>query len=610
MAHPTFLDTLLHLPLFWHGQVSPDGKWLAWSWFHTGVAADVYLTSTDGKGVPVRMTQAVDDTAVCAWTLDSKALLLVQDRDGDERLRIFRADLSRPGQLEPLTEENPQYFLRGGQLHPNGRWLIYGANFDFARSKEIDETWVYRHDIVTGEHKVLARPCKSGNTVPDMNMQGTHILYPRNDIHPAGQQYWLIDMNGENDHEILNFGPDKKVIASWFPDGERILFLAEVGAYRKLGIFHRVSQTISWLWDDPSRNLEAARAVPRSPYVIVEEIKNARAVGCILDLNTGTEKVVTVPDGTLLPAAMTADGAWLGLFYSATQPMDVVRFALTDVEPAHFHSLTGLWTKTSLQPSELAKAEDFCWKSVDGLEIHGWLYRTNKEVRGTILLVHGGPTAHSENRFETDIQYFVHEGFQVLDPNYRGSTGYGLAFQDSIKKCGWGGKEQEDIRTGIEALMAAGIAKRGKIGITGTSYGGYTAWYAITHFPKDVVAAAAPICGMTDLVVDYETTRPDLRPYSEEMMGGSPTQVPERYRERSPIHFLRNIQGKLLIVQGEQDPNVSPENVKQVEAGLKECGIIYELLCFKDEGHGIYKPKNERILLRRLVKFFSRAFAW
>src|SRR3712207_3438629 len=114
---------------------------------------------------------------------------------------------------------------------------------------------------------------------------------------------------------------------------------------------------------------------------------------------------------------------------------------------------------------------------------------------------------------------------------------------------------------------------------------------------------------MTDLVVDYETTRPDLRPYSEEMMGGSPAQVPERYRERSPIRFVGSIRGRLLVVQGARDPHVTPENVRAVEAELRRAGVPYELLVFEDEGHGISKPSNQRTLYLRLRDFFAAAFA-
>jgi dipeptidyl aminopeptidase/acylaminoacyl peptidase len=112
---------------------------------------------------------------------------------------------------------------------------------------------------------------------------------------------------------------------------------------------------------------------------------------------------------------------------------------------------------------------------------------------------------------------------------------------------------------------------------------------------------------MTDLVVDYETTRPDLRPYSEEMIGGRPDQAPQRYYERSPINFVQNIRGKLLIIQGALDPNVTPENVRQVRQRLDTARIPYELLVFEDEGHGIVKVANQKVLYRRLAEFFEAA---
>jgi len=262
-----------------------------------------------------------------------------------------------------------------------------------------------------------------------------------------------------------------------------------------------------------------------------------------------------------------------------------------------------------LGPADLVAAEDFRWRSVDGREIQGWLYRPAPPARGLVVQIHGGPTAHSEDAFSGFIQACVAAGFAVLDPNYRGSTGFGLAFREAIREDGWGGREQDDIRTGAEAAVARGIAPPGKVAVTGTSYGGYSSWCAATHWPATLLAAAAPICGMTDLVVDYHSTRPDLRPYSEEMLGGSPGQVPERYRERSPIHFVDRIAARLLIVQGMNDPNVTPDNLHQVEAALKAASIPYETLLFDDEGHGIRKPGNLRVLYARLIEFFAASFA-
>ena len=99
---------------------------------------------------------------------------------------------------------------------------------------------------------------------------------------------------------------------------------------------------------------------------------------------------------------------------------------------------------------------------------------------------------------------------------------------------------------------------------------------------------------MTDLIIDYETTRPDLRPLSAEMMGGTPDEVPERYYKGSPINFIQNIEGRVLIIQGAQDPNVTPANVKAVQNALKENKIDYKELIFADEGHGIVKKENRR----------------
>ncbi len=605
MDPDTFLEALLSLPTLEEPQISRDGRWAAWTWYRTGPAADVYAAPTDGSAPPLRLTDTDQDTLVVSWTPDSRSVLVAQDRDGDERAQLFRVDLDRPGVMQPLTEPSPLFFLRGGQLHPNGRWLIYAANWDQAAGQEIEPSWVYRHDLESGERVALARPQRGCWYEPELNTTGTHILYRRADRHPAGRQVWLVDIEGQEDREIVNAGDDKKAWASWFPDGRRALVLAETETHQRVGVWELASGDLRWLVDDPARNIESAYVPHGSRQAVLIEYQNARVRALLLDVETGEETPLPEIPGNLVPLAPVGGGEWVGRYYSSRQPADLVRFSPTDVRPESFLSLTRVWERTSLTPADLAPAEDFRWRAGDGLEVQGWLYRARGEPRGTVVYVHGGPTWHSEDRINAQIQFLVSQGFHVLDPNYRGSTGFSRAYREAIKADGWGGREQEDIRAGIEALLAAGIATPGRVGITGTSYGGYSAWWAITHFPPEVVAAAAPICGMTDLVVDYETTRPDLRPLSEEMMGGSPQQVPERYRERSPLYAVEKIRGRLLIVQGLRDPNVTPENVRIVRQALEQAGIEYELLAFEDEGHGIARPKNQKVLYSRLAQFFA-----
>jgi dipeptidyl aminopeptidase/acylaminoacyl peptidase len=605
MTPPQRLETLLSVPVLLNPEVSPDGRWIAWSWSRLGPAADVFAAPTRGPSPPLRLTETPDDTFVVSWTPDSEAVVVGQDRDGDERVQLSRVRLEEPGAMEPLTGASPNYYVRGGQVHREGRWLVYGANLDAESGEEIEATWIYSHDLKTGARKALARPERGNYHTPQLNAPGDLILYHRNDLDPAGLQAWLVDIEGREDREILNFGSGVKVSASWFPDGHRILFMVEADSYRRLGTWEDGS--IRWLLDDPRRNVEYAFVPPNGGPVVVVEIERARVRASLLDPESSAENRLPSSSGNLIPLAPTGNDLWVGLHYSARSPMDLVHFdPAQDRTPA---SITGLWERIPLKPQSLAPAEDFAWESVDGLGVQGWLYRTRGRSVGTIVLIHGGPTSHSEDRFNAQIQYLISRNFDVLVPNYRGSTGFGLAFQESIKEDGWGGREQEDIRCGIEALIQAGVASPGRVGVTGTSYGGYSVWWAITHYPPEIAAAAAPICGMTDLVVDYQATRPDLRPYSEEMMGGSPEEVPERYHERSPINFFHNIRGKLLIVQGLKDPNVTPDNVRVATKALEELGIPYELLTFEDEGHGISRPKNLKILYPRLADFFEEALS-
>lgn len=603
-----YLDALLSLPKMYGESVSRDGKYAAWMWMGVGAAIDIYVAPTDGSVPPTQLTNTSKHTLLTSWLPTSDGLIVAQDQDGNERYQLFKLKLDAPNKFEPLTEPNPNYYIRGGQLHPNGKWLVYAANVDFSRGQEIEPTWVYRHNLETGERLPLAKPQKGGYYAPRLNSTGTHILYNRKDLDPSGYQLWLVDIEGQQDREIINVGNDKKIYASWFPDGKRILFRAETSTHFRVGIYEIESGTGRWLIDDPSRNIDGVYAPFGTDQIVINEVKEARLMSFLMDIETGHETPIQLAHGNLQPIAPTAVGVWIGNYYGANQVTDLVRFSPDHINPQTFQSITRVNERIPLLAKELTPAEDFRWKSGDGLAIQGWLYHTPHKPKGTIICVHGGPTAHSEDLLDDQIQFFVSQGFNVLDPNYRGSTGFSRAYAEAIKVDGWGGGEQEDIRAGIEALIAQGIAQAGKVGITGTSYGGYSSWHAITHFPIDIVRAAAPICGMTDLVVDYETTRPDLRPYSEEMMGGSPSQVPERYYERSPINFVKNIKGDLLIIQGLQDPNVTPENVRAVKQSLDASGIEYQLLAFENEGHGIDRRENLKTLYTRLGEFFAQAF--
>ncbi len=613
MNKDDYLDNLLSVPRLFRLIVSKKGDMVAFSWKNIHPNVDVfYVDLSAPKPTPIALTKTAETTIALDFFPKSKAVLVSEDKSRNERHRLFKVNLTDPLTMYPLTEENPPYFIRYGDIHPSENWLFYGANYDFSQKKELEPTWIYAHNLETEERIPLAQPTKPAWTYPTLNSLGTHLLYSRKEYHPKGNQIWLVDCEGKDDYEILNFDPQARITATWLPDGKTIAFMTDYKdnkkqTYYSVGIYTVASGEIEWIYDDPKSSIEDLSSPKIGNYLLIHEAEKAKIKTTIFNVSTREKTVLPRIKGNLHLISPAFDGEWLGIYYSSTQPSDLVKFSLEAVPALEFKTITDVWSKAKLTPEDFTPAEDFEWKGKDGLPLHGWLYKPKHPNGKCIVYIHGGPTAHIEDEIIAQVQYYAHRGFLVFAPNYRGSTGYGYEFEDAIRVHGWGSDEQDDIFEGIKALIDQKLVSKGKVGVTGTSYGGYSSWFAITKAPTDLVAAAVPICGMTDLVVDYESTRPDLRPYSEQMLGGTPEEVPERYFERSPINFVQNIRGALLIVQGAQDPNVTPKNVDAVRKRLDEYSIDYELLIFENEGHGIIKTENQKVLYQRIADFFKKA---
>lgn len=595
------------MPMIWGCKVSPDGRQVAWSWSGIGEGFDIHVAPTDGSTAPRRLTHSTEFVMPRSWSPDGRALIVAAPTDGDDRDRLYRLPLDRPDALELLTDPAPQYFTLGGELHANGRWLVYAASRDPETGEPSELHALYRHDLATGERRVLARYRLGDDAVPEIAPDGKSVLNHRAERAPGGTQLWLADLDGANDRELLALGDRTRIAGAWMPDGKSVLFSAAADTHERVGLCHLADGRVEWLLDDPARFVERVLPDRGGRGVMLIEVQDARLRASWLDLATRRETRLEPENGTLMPLAALPGGDWIGLAYSATQPHELVRLSVA----ARGRDARSLSRTSTLLPSPLffAKAEDYRWRSPDGLAIQGWLYRPQGASKGTVVWVHGGPTWHSEDEANAAIQHLVGEGFAVLDVNYRGSTGFGVPYREAIKADGWGGREQADIRAGIEALIADGIAEPGRIGIIGISYGGYSSWFAVARWP-DLIAAAVPICGMTDLAIDYAATQmPHGRLYSEEMMGGRPEEVAARYRERSPIHAVADIRGRLLVVHGLTDTNVSPANTEHGCRALEAAGIPYELLTYPDEGHGVWKTSNRADLCRRVAQFFHDAFS-
>src|SRR6185437_8748203 len=177
------LDTLLAIPAMGRALLAPDGRHVAWSWARKAPAADVYLAPTAGGGALRRLTATPDDTVLVSWVPDGSALVVAEDRGGDERRQLFR--LALDGTMAALTEPSPPFFAQGGEIDATGRFLLFGANLDPERGA-IEASWVIRQDLATGARVALARPARPHAVRPLLNRAGTRILYTRRDRDPAG----------------------------------------------------------------------------------------------------------------------------------------------------------------------------------------------------------------------------------------------------------------------------------------------------------------------------------------------------------------------------------------------------------------------------------------
>jgi dipeptidyl aminopeptidase/acylaminoacyl peptidase len=239
------------------------------------------------------------------------------------------------------------------------------------------------------------------------------------------------------------------------------------------------------------------------------------------------------------------------------------------------------------------------YESFDEVPVTALRYEPKRESRGAVIQAHGGPEFKQVNNLNITAQALVHGGFEVLAPDVRGSTGLG---RESRKRSDGdlGGGDLKDYAAGAEFLRNQG---HDAVGIQGKSYGGYIALQGIAT--TAAFDAAASTCG----IVNWETYVENCAGYLQETMkrklGGTPSERPELYANRSPVTHVEDITDPLLVVQGANDPRVPPSEAKQLVESLEDQGIPHEYLLFEDEGHGVVHTANKLEYVERLVTFFD-----
>jgi dipeptidyl aminopeptidase/acylaminoacyl peptidase len=293
--------------------------------------------------------------------------------------------------------------------------------------------------------------------------------------------------------------------------------------------------------------------------------------------------------------------------------------ASSDVEPGEAYLFDRGTKKLTMQyrvrerlPREaLAPMTTLRYKSSDGLEIPAYLTLPKGQPPKNLPLVivpHGGPWARDTWGYRSMPQFLANRGYAVLQPNFRGSTGYGKKFVNAGNNQ-WGEKMQDDITWGVKHLIAEGIADPKRVGIMGGSYGGY-ATLAGVAFTPDLYAAAVAIVPPSNLMTLLET----IPPYWESGRTifyarlGNPT-TPEgraQLERQSPLKSAGKIKTPLLVVQGANDPRVKRAESDQIVIALRDRGFPVEYLLAPDEGHGFARPVNNMAMFATAEKFLAK----
>ena len=267
--------------------------------------------------------------------------------------------------------------------------------------------------------------------------------------------------------------------------------------------------------------------------------------------------------------------------------------------------------REKLNRDDLATMKAISYKSSDGLEIPAYLTLPKGVEPKNLAMVafpHGGPWARDSWSYDAFAQFWANRGYAVLQPNFRGSTGYGKKFIDAGNKQ-WGDKMQDDITWGVKYLVAQGIADPKRVGIMGGSYGGYATLAGVTFTP-DLYAAAVDYVGPSNLNTLLET----IPPYWEagralfyQRMGDPNTPEGKAQLDRqSPLNSATKIKTPLLVVQGANDPRVNKREADQIVIALRDRGFPVEYIVAPDEGHGFHRPVNNMAMFSQAEKFFAK----
>ena len=611
--------------------ISPDGKRIAYVVTERNTAdnvtnSDVWIVAVAG-GEARRVTSGPRADRAPQWSSDGSWLAFLSDRT-DKRLQVFGIDPSG-GEAWQITRHEAA--VNSYRLSPDAKRLVYVASSppsraDQDREKERgkaivrDSAWSADFSRLW-EVDLQVREPQNGRAVSPEGLHVTSVVWgpdsrqlafsaqPQPTLFAASQGAVYVQSEPGAESRPLTTMPGNEQVVGWTTS----LGLIISASGEAQGTENTRLWTVPLIGGDPVALTEtfdedATFVSATARELLIEAgVKTGRALFRI-PLAQGK------PSG---PPTRVSDERFNSSFRAVAGT--IAFLSETSSEPPEVYASTGAsfaprrLTSTNPQAAEFAHGTQrvVTWKSAaDSESIEGILtlpvdYREGTRVP-LLVVVHGGPAGVSSARYPSTnsaypVQVFSSMGYAVLQPNFRGSSGYGKRFR-GLNHGDILGKDWIDVNSGVDAMIRTGIADSTKMGLMGWSYGGFQTFWGITQTRR--FAAASSGAGVNDLTAFFSQT--DISDYLGMLLNAAPWDKPDLYLERSAYRKVKEVTTPLLIQSGEADRRVSPEQSIQFYEAMKRIGKApVKLVLYPGQGHGINDARLSKDRMLRNVEWFS-----
>jgi dipeptidyl aminopeptidase/acylaminoacyl peptidase len=641
------IDDLFQIKDVSEAQVSPDGKWVAYTVGSTSLKeekseAQVWMVPTAG-GDPIPMTAKGSSASRPRWSPDGKSLAFLSAR-GEAKTQVWLLDRNG-GDSQQLTEVRQG--VQSYDWSPDGRKLVLliqdPSQEDLAAAKDEEQgvkparsrtqpPWVIDRLQTKRDYEgyldrrrthlyVFNVPAKKltqitggdyDDSQPAWAPDGRFIVFVSNrDKEPDATfntELWLVAADNPDQGKTmvrLTSNPGEDGEPEWSPDGKWITYVTTTApeliwyGIRQLAVISAQGGQPRLLTKTLDRNVISPRFAPdgKSIYFIWEDSGEQR----LARIPPGGGEVARVIDGRHVVTEFTLSNTGIPVA-AVSEPS-----ALKEIFAFEQGKLRRL-TKTNdalMAQIRLGEFEKIRFKSADGTDIEGFLCKPPSfapEMKyPTLLRIHGGPTMQFTYEFNFEAQLFAANGYLVVMVNPRGSSGYGQDFAKAIF-ADWGNKDYEDVVAGVDHAIAKGNADPDRLGVGGWSYGGILTNYVIsktTRF-KGAVSGAGGIFWAASYGHDHYQ-----REYIYEL--GEPWKKREVWdRVSSAFYNVEKITTPTLIMGGEEDWNVPIMNSEHLYQALRQLGRTTELVVYPGQHHGISKPSYQKDLYERYLAWYDK----